>query len=404
MKNFGKLALKLFALLCLLLTIGCEKTSLDELDEQEKIFEENLWREDQLPSEVNQQQSEDLGPLCEISRLDLAVVIDESGSMNITENGKSRLDAAKEGANSLVDQLNSGLMSALVSFNESADRLLDLTEMDEDGRNDMKVAINQLGSVGLTNIQGGIIFAAEELTGNEDMFSFINTNPSNNNRLDADKIIILLADGEPNSYYDENGEIFIESGPFFSQSRQKAQEAADVAKAAGIRIITIAIGEADRFLIQSLASSEEDFFTIDDINDLENLFQEIAGEFCPTRVEIDIKPASDPNSINMKKNGNIAVAVFSTEEFDAMTIDPETIRFGSIDAISSDEGAFLIHSGGHFEEDVNGDGKLDFVGHFANEETGFTEDDDFGWLVGNTLDGESIAGRDAVRILDVGKK
>lgn len=42
-------------------------------------------------------------------------------------------------------------------------------------------------------------------------------------------------------------------------------------------------------------------------------------------VTIDIKPGSYPNSINLGSNGNVLVAIFSTEDFDATTVDPLTV-------------------------------------------------------------------------------
>jgi len=44
-------------------------------------------------------------------------------------------------------------------------------------------------------------------------------------------------------------------------------------------------------------------------------------------VDIDIKPGSDPNSINLKSKGVVPVAVLTTDGFDASTVDPETVGF-----------------------------------------------------------------------------
>jgi hypothetical protein len=46
------------------------------------------------------------------------------------------------------------------------------------------------------------------------------------------------------------------------------------------------------------------------------------------QVTIDIKAGSSQNSINPHSNGNIPVAVFTTESFDATSVDPSTVRFG----------------------------------------------------------------------------
>ncbi|MBC8231525.1 LamG domain-containing protein, partial [bacterium] len=72
-------------------------------------------------------------------------------------------------------------------------------------------------------------------------------------------------------------------------------------------------------------------------------------------VEIDIKPGSYPNSINLKNKGVIPVAILTTEDFDATSVDGTTVTFGR-------DGAKPIHGGGHLE-DVNDDDKLDWVGH-----------------------------------------
>jgi len=42
-------------------------------------------------------------------------------------------------------------------------------------------------------------------------------------------------------------------------------------------------------------------------------------------VDIDIKPASCPNPLNLKNKGVLPVAFLGTEEFDVTTIDPATV-------------------------------------------------------------------------------
>ena len=44
-------------------------------------------------------------------------------------------------------------------------------------------------------------------------------------------------------------------------------------------------------------------------------------------VEIDIKPLSDPNSINLKSRGVIPVAILTTPAFDATTVNPGSVVF-----------------------------------------------------------------------------
>ena len=338
--------------------------------------------------------------LCEAVPVDLCMVLDVSGSMSIPANGQTRLDVAKDGAKTLVDEFDESDQGALVSFEDVARREFDLTTMDAAGKSGLEDAIDDLVPLTLTNTQGGIIFGAEELLGDDDfdvnLIGADITTPSSNARPDVTKVMILLADGESNTYYDENGNLISD----LTNAHQEAVAAADAAKAAGIRILTIAIGEANEAEMAELASSEDDAFVDENLDDLVGVFQEIAEEICPTEVDIEIKPGSDPNSINPNNRGTIPVAVHSTSGFDATTIDPESLRFGSPDAVIGGDGAAVSH---YSFEDVTGDGNEDdFIGHFPTQETGFTADDTEGWLIGETVDGDPIAGRDAVRIVDRG--
>ena len=78
-------------------------------------------------------------------------------------------------------------------------------------------------------------------------------------------------------------------------------------------------------------------------------------------VQIDVKPGSDPNSINLASNGLIAVAIFTTDDFDASQVDAGTVVFA---------GASAVHSA---LEDVDGDGDLDMVLHFEVQETNLAD-------------------------------
>jgi len=111
------------------------------------------------------------------------------------------------------------------------------------------------------------------------------------------------------------------------------------------------------------------------------------------KVPIDIKPGSFPNSINMESRGTIPVAILSTPDFDATTVDKTSLTFGR----TGDEDS--LEKCTKSNEDVNGDGLLDVVCHFRTQDTGFREGDNEGILKGKTVDGIPIEGRDSVRIL-----
>jgi hypothetical protein len=50
---------------------------------------------------------------------------------------------------------------------------------------------------------------------------------------------------------------------------------------------------------------------------------------------IDIKPGGDPNSVNPGSRGVVSVAILTTEDFDATTVDPLLVEFGPGRAIEA---------------------------------------------------------------------
>lgn len=116
---------------------------------------------------------------------------------------------------------------------------------------------------------------------------------------------------------------------------------------------------------------------------------------CVTPVDIDIKPGSDPNSININSKGVIPVAALTTGDFYAVDVDADTVRFGPANASP-------VHSA---LEDVDGDGDIDLILHFRTQEIGIGAGDTEAVLTGETVDGRKLEGSDSVRILEnKGKK
>ena len=108
-------------------------------------------------------------------------------------------------------------------------------------------------------------------------------------------------------------------------------------------------------------------------------------------VDIDIKPGSDTNSVNLKSNGVIPVAILTTPSFDATQVDVSTIKFGSSQATET-------HGKGHFE-DIDNDGDTDLVLHFKTQETGIQDTDTQACLTGITLSGVPIQGCNSIQIV-----
>ena len=134
-------------------------------------------------------------------------------------------------------------------------------------------------------------------------------------------------------------------------------------------------------------------------------FLALEAPFAPAppvvEVVIDIKPGSDPNSVNPRSRGVIPVAVLTTSvadgdplDFDAAAVDTTTLAFGPA-------GAAVAHPGGHLE-DADGDGDLDLVVHFRTQETGIACGDTEATLTGATFGGQAIVGVDAVRTVGCG--
>ena len=106
-------------------------------------------------------------------------------------------------------------------------------------------------------------------------------------------------------------------------------------------------------------------------------------------IALDIKPGGFPNSINPASKGVIPVAILSDGTFDATTVDPATVRFGAIGTEAAPVQYAL--------EDVDGDGQLDMIVHFANQSTGIVCGTTTGVLTGNTSSGQAIRGTDSIK-------
>jgi len=108
-------------------------------------------------------------------------------------------------------------------------------------------------------------------------------------------------------------------------------------------------------------------------------------------VPLDIKPGGFPNSINLDAPGKLPVAILSTASFNAASINPATVRFGR----TGTETAALKHG----LEDVNADGRKDFVCQFEIQETGLICGDTSATLTAYTTGGVPIKGSDSVSIM-----
>jgi hypothetical protein len=113
-------------------------------------------------------------------------------------------------------------------------------------------------------------------------------------------------------------------------------------------------------------------------------------------VDIDIKPGSYPNSVNLGSNGVVPVAILSSPDLDATQVDPDTVTLaGSGVAVRGKSNKPLAHV-----VDVNGDSLPDLVVQVETEDLKPEEfQNGYAILTGQTYRGWSIEGRDEINIV-----
>jgi hypothetical protein len=115
-------------------------------------------------------------------------------------------------------------------------------------------------------------------------------------------------------------------------------------------------------------------------------------------IDLDIKPESDTNPINLTNSARISVAILTTPDFDASTVNVETVCFGANPPDPAASDCTESHLRGHTDQDVDADGDFDLVLHFDTSETGIAFGDTEAFVTGYTVDGIGIEGRDFVRV------
>jgi hypothetical protein len=108
------------------------------------------------------------------------------------------------------------------------------------------------------------------------------------------------------------------------------------------------------------------------------------------------KTETYPNSVNLGSNGVVPVAILSNADFDATSVDPETVFLaGAGVAVKGKGSKSLAH-----EEDVNDDGLTDLVCQVKTENLdpeGFQ--DGLASVTGETFDGVPVEGWDEITIV-----
>ncbi|MFQ5460977.1 MAG: VWA domain-containing protein [Anaerolineae bacterium] len=172
--------------------------------------------------------------------LDVVLAIDASTSMRgATSAGRSKLEAAKEGARHFVDLMADGERTAVLDFNSTANLGRSLT----DDKDALRAAIDGIVVSPGTRIDLALTQAARELLG-----------PAR--QPGASPVIVLLTDGQP-------------TGTTPEAVMAAAQEARD----AGISVFTIGLGaDVDSALLVEVAGSGDRYFFAPDGEDLARIY------------------------------------------------------------------------------------------------------------------------------------
>ncbi len=114
-------------------------------------------------------------------------------------------------------------------------------------------------------------------------------------------------------------------------------------------------------------------------------------------IDIDIRPGSDANPVNLKSKGVLPVTIFGDDDLDVSEIDLATLALDGATPTakgnSGNVGSLL---------DVDGDSILDLILHFSMDELSILPGTDELVLTGMLADGTELEGSDSIRIVPLG--
>jgi len=108
------------------------------------------------------------------------------------------------------------------------------------------------------------------------------------------------------------------------------------------------------------------------------------------KVQIDVKPGDTPTVVEQGRGGFLPVAILSTAEFDAMLVDPTTVKVGPTGTEAS-----VARS---MTSDVNDDERPDLMMLVPVKEMGISCETKAIRLTGTLMSGAPIEGSEAVTV------
>jgi hypothetical protein len=125
-------------------------------------------------------------------------------------------------------------------------------------------------------------------------------------------------------------------------------------------------------------------------------------------VGIDIKPGSYPNSINLCSNGVVTVAILGSADLDVSTIDPSTLKLGTVDPRMVGRGdkssCNIKDVSGDFSVTLEGmaDGFDDLVCQYETIDLGDLSGSGEATVTGSFYGGQDFEGTDTINIVKDG--
>ena len=115
------------------------------------------------------------------------------------------------------------------------------------------------------------------------------------------------------------------------------------------------------------------------------------------RADVDVGPGSRRNPVRLSRHGVVTVAILRKGDLRDEAVVASSVCFGDAEE-PSERDCSEAHGRGH-REDVNGDGRADWVLHFEVRQTGIDRGDREACLAGTTKSGASFEGCDRIRTL-----